>query len=228
MPSKNYIPRNDDAFFTWVKNLYVQVFTHATAWKILPPDDAINDLIDDFENKLIATKKPNRGRVDVMKKDEARKILEKECRKFVQGFLARNPFVSDPEREMMGLNIYDVTPTTVPAPTTPAEGDLTFPAVGLVEVKNIRSATGLSEKTTVQGARVYFGILGEPGENVKFGIDKPPKTGDDLPHSIFTRQRKIRFDFAGESGRKVFVCLRFENSKGQAGPWGSILQAFIP
>ncbi|MDR0642051.1 MAG: hypothetical protein LBG07_06300, partial [Treponema sp.] len=56
-----------------------------------------------------------------------------------------------------------------------------------------------------------------------------PLDGDDLPHSVFTRKKKYRFDFLEEDrGKTVYFCLRYENSKGEVGPWGSVIQAIIP
>jgi hypothetical protein len=228
MAKKTYIPGSDEKFLVWAKKLIECAFANATVWKVSPPNASINVLVEGFEAKLQKAKDPNRGKVDVLEKNEARKVLEKECRTYVQGFLARNPYVTNPDRETMGLTIYDVTPTVVPPPSVPVEGDLHFPAAGLVEVKNIRAVTLQVDKKAEYGVRIYYGILGTPDDTDKFRINKPPKTGDDLPHSVFTRQKRYRFDFTGESGRQVFLCMRFENSKGQAGPWGKIIQAYIP
>jgi hypothetical protein len=50
---------------------------------------------------------------------------------------------------------------------------------------------------------------------------EPRLTGDDLPHSRFTRRQKELFDFpADDSGKTVYFCVRFENAKGEPGPWG--------
>ena len=228
MAKKSYIPASDDKLLEWAKKLQVHATANAAIWKISPPDASLVDLIGVFEVKLRKAKDPNRGKVDVMEKTEARKSLEKACRTYVQGFLARNPYVTNPDRETMGLTIYDVIPSTVPPPSVPVEGDLFFPAAGLVEVKNIRATGILVDKKSGYGVRIYYGIMGTPDEADRFRLNRPPKTGDDLPHSVFTRQKKYRFDFTGESGRQIFICLRFENSKGQAGPWGKIIQAFVP
>jgi hypothetical protein len=62
-------------------------------------------------------------------------------------------------------------------------------------------------------------------------ISAPPETGEDLPHSVFTRKKKYRFDFDGDSGRTVYFCLKYENGKGGEageGPFGPILSAVIP
>ena len=57
-----------------------------------------------------------------------------------------------------------------------------------------------------------------------------------IPRSdiIFLEWAKILFSHAKENhtrwlgGKEVFFCMRYENSKGEAGPWGIILSAFIP
>jgi hypothetical protein len=62
----------------------------------------------------------------------------------------------------------------------------------------------------------------------QFRVGAPPRTGSDLPYSVFTRKKKQRFDFDGESGTTVYFCLRYENPTGKAGPFGPILSAVIP
>jgi hypothetical protein len=82
------------------------------------------------------------------------------------------------------------------------------------------------------GVRIYYGILGDPVAGDKFRLTRPPLSGDDLPHSVFTKRRKYRFDFSEEDrGKTVYFCLRYENSKGGKegeGPWGPIISAIIP
>jgi hypothetical protein len=65
----------------------------------------------------------------------------------------------------------------------------------------------------------------------KSRIAAAPQTGDDLPHSVFTRRKRHRFDFDGNSGKTVYFCLRYENGKGGEegeSPFGPILRAVIP
>jgi len=58
---------------------------------------------------------------------------------------------------------------------------------------------------------------------------KAAVTGEDLPHSQFTRRRKILMEFPAEdSGKTVFYSVRFENAKGGKGPWGPVFSAIIP
>jgi hypothetical protein len=85
------------------------------------------------------------------------------------------------------------------------------------------------------GFRIYWGILTPPGtppEKLRPGkreIIEVPVSGEDLPHSRFTRRKKELFDFPQEDrGKTVYFCIRYENAKGQPGPWGPIFSAIIP
>jgi hypothetical protein len=71
-------------------------------------------------------------------------------------------------------------------------------------------------------------VLEESGRRGRFLVSAAPETGEDLPHSVFTRRKKERFDFDGYSGKTVYFCLRWENTKGEGGPFGPIKQAVIP
>jgi hypothetical protein len=135
--------------------------------------------------------------------------------------------------DLAALGLHPRTPSSpIPRPEAQAEADLTFPGIHLVELRDIRPVGGPPpDSRSDYGTRIYYGFSGPPTENFKFRVAEPPKTGKDLPYSIFTRRRKERFDFDGESGNTVYFCLRYENPKGREegqGPFGPIFQAVIP
>jgi hypothetical protein len=146
----------------------------------------------------------------------------------VQGFLAKNPLVTDIDRKELGITIHDLIPTPVPPPTAQVEGNLAFPGIGLVEIVKIQMTGGKIDRRADYGVRIYYGVLAKPAAHDKFRLASPPNTGDDLPHSVFTRRKKHLFDFTGDSGCAVYFCMRYENSKGDVGPWGPIIEAHIP
>ena len=228
MINRDYISVNDIQFLDRTKTLLSYATEKHETWGVLAPTGMISLLLDDYQAKLAKSKAPNSGKVDVLVKNEAKGKLEKACRTYVQGFLARNPNVSLEDRTMMSLPVYDTTPSSVPPPNAPVEGALSFPAPGLVEMRDIRASVDVADKRTGYGVRIYYGIMGEPSENDRFRISRQPKTGDDLPRSVFTRKKRYQFDFTGDNGKEIFFCMRFENSKGQTGPWGKIISAFIP
>jgi hypothetical protein len=57
---------------------------------------------------------------------------------------------------------------------------------------------------------------------------RPPTSGKELPHSRWMRRRRERFSFDGDSGKTVYFCIHYENSKGEAGEFGPIFSAVIP
>ena len=61
-----------------------------------------------------------------------------------------------------------------------------------------------------------------------FRLSEAPVAGYQLPHSTWMRRHSHRFELIGESGNKICICLRFENSKGGAGSWGPVITAIIP
>jgi hypothetical protein len=59
--------------------------------------------------------------------------------------------------------------------------------------------------------------------------DTPPDTYDDFTHSEFStcaRHMKI-FDFT-QHGKKLHSIFRWENGKGEKGPWSGFFETFIP
>ena len=111
------------------------------------------------------------------------------------------------------------------------EGSLTFRGLGLIEMRDIRPAADKPDARAGYGVRIYYGIMGEaPSENAgdKFRLTATPEHGSDLPHSVFTRKKRHLFDFTKNRGKAAYFCMRYENSKGEAGPWGKIYEAFIP
>ena len=128
----------------------------------------------------------------------------------------------------LGLKMHDTIPTNIPAPTIPVEGELHFPAATIVEIRKIQPFGSTTREASDYGVRIYYGVMGTPDEADRFRMSQRPQTGSDLPHSVFTRRKSHRFNFPRSSGQEVFFCLRYENSKGEAGPWGSLMSAFIP
>jgi hypothetical protein len=142
------------------------------------------------------------------------------------------PPLSDADIAALGLKPRDRSPAPVAAPVSPAAGELAFPAKGIVRVVKIRPAAPERDKRASYGVRIYYGILGGGHAGGcaggSFRLRSAPATGDDLPHSVFTATRSHTFDLTAERGNRLFVCMRYENKKGQRGPWGDVLETFIP
>jgi hypothetical protein len=221
MNGKHYIPRNDRAFLAWAK-VFIHYLASATArFGLLPIGTSYADMISDFETALEACADPNHGKLDITRKNLTRQTLEKACRELVQGYLARNPRVTREDREAMGIAVYDATPTPIPVPMGLPAADVSYPGGQLVQllIRHIEG-TPLDPKAE-HGTKVAYDL---------FHVDEPiPARADQLHRSVFTRRKKHVFTFdQADSGKRACFCLRYENGKGDAGPWGQMITAVIP
>jgi hypothetical protein len=77
------------------------------------------------------------------------------------------------------------------------------------------------DKRAYYGSKILFEVM---------DANAPaPQSEKDLHESRFSRRKKEGFIFQPQdSGKRLFLCVRYENSKGQAGPWCPIFSAVIP
>ncbi|MDR2758488.1 MAG: hypothetical protein LBB78_03820 [Spirochaetaceae bacterium] len=234
MMSHDYIPARDAEFDIFFTNLveYVDQKTggNVPEWTHIPPPalTALRDARNAWEAAYIPTTRPHTP-VETEAKNDAKQAAKQVLRPFVNQYLRYLP-VTNEDRTAMGIRNKDTIPTPIPPPEAQAEADLTFPGVHLVEVANIRAVKGgtAPDLRSDYGVRIYYGFSGSATEKYRFRLAGEPKSGGDLPYSVFTRRKKERFDFDGESGNTVYFCLRYENPRGQTGPFGPMLSAVIP
>ena len=128
------------------------------------------------------------------------------------------------EYTLLQLKLPDVEPTPINPPMLQPKADIKLSLNGVVEILGIKPAGGASPTKSEYGVGIFYGVVGSP---LPHGIASVPESANFLPKSAFTRQKKHKFDFYEDKGRQVFFCLRYENSKGVAGPWGNMLSAYI-
>jgi hypothetical protein len=71
---------------------------------------------------------------------------------------------------------------------------------------------------------------GQHGVEIRWAILlAPPADIDELRNSSFDTRSPFVLDFEeSERGETVYVCLRWENTRGEKGPWSGIQSAIIP
>ena len=221
MSGKQYIPANDAQFITWAENMAEIAAERCEEWSVSPPDDIIGNTLADFKAKYAKFMNPNRGKIDTLEKNEARKVAEKACRTYVQGFLARNPKIADVDRERMGITVYDTIPTSVGNPVGLVTATVKYPNEGALEL-SIKHVEGSPfDARANYGVKIRYGVFAV-GEAAATDVNQ-------LADSLFTRKKKELFTFDRKDRQKTACfCLRYENSKGQAGQWGGVVSAIIP
>jgi hypothetical protein len=198
-------------------------------WTHIPKDavEGLSEAYANFYSAYTPTLVPCTP-ADRVKRDNARRDAEKVIRPFVKRYLQFDP-VKDEDKKNMAVPIHDTKPSPIADPIAQAEGDLTFPGVHMVEIKKLRPVSGPAPSSKSDyGIKIFFGLTGESTSEHPIRLSKEPKTGRELPESVFTKKKKILFDFEGESGNTLYVCMRYENQKGREGPFGPMLKAVIP
>jgi hypothetical protein len=233
----DYIPKPYPIFRVWITNFNTVVQANKVAWGLSTEECTALEtaviaylLKDDLANGAEATAAIR------LERKKANSALIDQTRHFVNKFINVNDTVGAPQRLELGLHIYDGTRTPTPPPSAQAEADVRFPGIHLIELYIKKIAVGTPDTSKIDyGVRIYYGIMPQGGASVeaatgsKRELMKQPQSGNELPHSVFTRKKKYRFDFGEEDrGKWVYFCLRYENSKGETGPWGPIMNMIIP
>jgi hypothetical protein len=222
-----YIPGPDAAFDSWQRNLMKTVVAGATAWYIPPePVTALQALQAQWEAAYaVANNLGTRTSIAVQAKQRARKVYEAALRRLVRPYLAYNPLVSDADRENLDIPVHKTTRTPIPPPTDSVELMLKQAAGSRVEVAFFPISADSAAKEHHE-AKPY----GVRGVELAWAIlPAPPKSYADLVHSTFDTRSPYFFQFdLPEAGKTLYVCARWENTRGQKGPWSDIKSAVIP
>lgn len=121
----------------------------------------------------------------------------------------------------LGLRLHDTEPTPVPVPVGTATAKVEYLSGQQIQLE-LEHATNISaEAKAYYGFRIYYTVL---------PADAPvPETEDALNKSVFTRRRRHIFRFTlADAGKRAHFRIVYENSKGESGPFGSIISALIP
>jgi hypothetical protein len=164
-------------------------------------------------------------------KDEAKEAAKSAMRDFANTSIRYNKLMTEEQKREYGIH----TPkpgSPIPRPEIYPTAEVAYPGAHLLALINIHpSEASEDDPRSGAGVRIFWGVLGEPTAADRFRLASPPAVGFDLPHSTFTRRRRHRFDFEGDSGKTVWFGLRYENGKdGKAGegPFGPLFSAFVP
>jgi hypothetical protein len=220
--SVNFIPGPDAKFNDWQQTLTTGVAPKAPAWNI--PTDAVAEVQAvkaDWTTAYAAAIDPaTRTKGVINAKIAARKTYEAALRKFIRTYLTYNPALTIKDRDDLGLPVHKTGRT--PAPTAEAAPDceVDTSVVG-------RLTFHFFEKG---GKRGQAKPPGQHGGELAWAIrDTPPADWIDLTHSSFDTHSPLTLVFGmPDRGKTLYYALRWENTRGEKGPWSEIASAIIP
>ena len=209
---------------------------NGTKWKI--PNDVeleLEGLAENAQDALaLANSAATRTPVTTAKCKEAFDRLIPKMRDIKDRYFKLPP-LTDPDIVSLGLKPKDTTKTPVPVPSGQATADVSYPGPSILML-HMKPLAGITPDPRADyGYRIYYGVfpLGGATPEEATGpcryLMKAPISGNELPNSQFTRRKRETLIFpACDSGKTAYFCIRYENSKGQSGPWGPLFSAIIP
>lgn len=221
MPS-HYLPRKDREFLAWVVNFLKYLFPSLAKFNFPESEyDTLTAQRDDFAQKLELAEEPaTRTKPAVQAKNTSRKLLEKTIQQDVKEFLMFNRAVTDEERDNLGLPIYKTTRTPSKVAGESPDMDVDSSTIGHIGIhffeKGSRHRKGKPE--------------GQHGVEIAWVVsDVRPTRWDELTHSAIDTNSPYVLAFENDQrGKTLHFALRWENTRGEKGPWSEISTVIIP
>jgi hypothetical protein len=215
--------------------------TKAGAWNVPAGEvSALAGLISTAANRLQMVQSTDRSAVSTAQCKAAFGNLTVKMR-FLKGHFFLSPTLSNADFISLDLKPRDLIPTPVPVPVNHAGVEVVKWAPHALGLRYF-TATEIGDVKSDYGVRVYYGLVPSGASAAVNGkvffsrltagvyeLASLPITSEDLPNSFFTRRMKSILEFPSEaSGFTCYLAARFENSKGQSGPWGVMIHAVVP
>jgi hypothetical protein len=218
--NKDYIPRSDRDFLTWSTSFLDNLSPLAASLNVPSAVvDTVSKQRTDFAAKYtIAENEATRTKVTVDEKNIARQTLVATIRQTVSEYLTHNHLMTDPIRNKLGLPIPDKHPTPSPVATTIPWIKVITSIIRELGFEFYGSETS---KAKPEGQRGM--------ELVSLISDTKPTEVDDLIHSAFSTHSPLVLKFKeSERGKIFWFAVRWENTRGEKGPWSEITSIIIP
>jgi hypothetical protein len=212
MPSIDIVPHNDAKLLAFTENLIRKMEEHAATWKVLPESYAkIREDTIAFGDALRKLEDPNHGKVDILAKNNLKKVLISDIRSFLKEFVIYNHLISEEDLFGMGLKPHDNTPTRAPIPTDKPVGEVD---TSTHQQHTLRIKAGnLTGKTkpdaTINGFEVWRKVGGDP-----------PATDEEWTYVDFSSRSSFIVKYPlSDVGKTVYYRFRWVNTRNEKGPW---------
>jgi hypothetical protein len=169
MSNRDYIPSGDEQFLDWAQNFLTYAASRAAAWGIADSKvAALQALKVVYAEKLAAAKAPNRGKADVLAKNEARDALEGAVRPFYKSHIAYNEDVTDEDRVKMGVPVHNNKHSPVPPPATHPDFEIDTSELRQLTIHfRDEGSTHRGKPDGVHGAEICWEFLNAPPEKIE-------------------------------------------------------------
>ena len=220
MTAQRTIPVKDADFNVWQNTIAQAAIENSTEWlldtdwidkQLVPARAAWVEAWEAHQNPGTRTK------LITATKNEKRTDYEK-LLMILAANLKVNTRLTDDDRRAAGISIRDTTPTPAPVPTT-------YP-IASADTSTMRRLTIKYRDSSSSNTAKPKGVH---GAEIKWLIAEERPTVEELINSTFDTGSPYTITFEdSQRGKKVWICMRWENTRGEKGPWGQMINAIIP
>jgi hypothetical protein len=203
-------------------NFLKYLMSRLTKFKYPQDDfDQLQQETNVYAQKLEVAEEPaTRTKVNVAEKNVARKTLESHLRKSVAEYLIHNHLLSQGDLELLGLPVHKTTRTPAPVASEAPASDVDTSVIGRITI-NFYEKGSPHKKAKPAGQHCV--------ETVWIISDTPITRWDALIHSSVDTNSPLTLVFENDQrGQTIYFALRWENTRGEKGPWSEIQSAIIP
>jgi hypothetical protein len=217
----DYIPSGDGDFDTFVENFATYINAHLAEFGLVAADmTAINAALVIW-NAAFTAHEPAQTAANAatQAKETARNVLVALIRALVKIIHAKGAAVTAASKQAINVTVADTIKTPVAVPTSAP--------VGRVDITNVREHTiHFSDSTTPTSKAKPPGVRGCQIW-VKIGT-APPASASELVYRVMDTSSPFKNSFEpADAGKTAYYWLRWENTKGESGPWSAMVSATI-
>ena len=214
------IPTRDFDFNVWQANIAQTALDNREKWLLdaewldkmfVPARDAWNNAWEAYKNPATRTIVINAAKKQ--KRADYEKLLY-----LLVGNLKMNTRVTSEDRHAAGIVMRNRKPAPIGVPTTYPFATIDTSIIRRLTVRFRDSdSMSLAKPRGVHGAEIRWMIA-----------EEMPATNE-LANSSFDTRTPCMFEFKdSQRGKLVWFCLRWENNRGEKGPWGEMISAIVP
>lgn len=215
-----FIPAAEGKFTAWASNFVSTLEGDPTTYGLTP--EVVAELKDqnskwDNDYATAVTKRDSAQAATVAKKLTRNEFEEmiRELAKQIQS----NPTISEENRRDAGLPVHKSsrTPVSVPTSSPVARVDKFEPLAHVISFVDCDTPTRRGRPTGVTGCHIYVAVA-----------DSAPADPSDYRFVVQSTRSTARIQFTAEDGGKnAHYLLRWINTRGELGPWSTVLSSTI-
>ena len=220
MGGNHFMPRTKNEFYVWQSNFCPRISEKLGSFKIeeskFKPVLALQSKYELSRSRASNPDSANRADRVELKKRTAE--YQAAIRTFINECIRFNSNVSEYDRQYLGLNIPDTTPTAAPVPTT-------CPVLTIDSSKTARHTlhiadlekSGTGKPAGVKECEIWYQIS-----------DVAPAHFDDMRYAGSSSRASFVLVFdVPERGKRIWYNARWVSTRGEKGPWGEFAPGFI-